>query len=57
MHYQIYQFCGHLLVLLSVPEFFGIKIYPNMLSVYYSQNFQHISMPRFAKFTASFYFG
>ena len=43
MHYQIYQFPGYLLVLLSVPEIFGVKIYPNMLFIYYSQNFQHFS--------------
>ena len=57
MHYQIYRFCRYLLVLLSVPEIFGVKIYPNVLFVYCSQNFQHFSMPRFAKFTASFHFG
>ena len=57
MHYQIYRFRRYLLVLLSVPEIFGVKIYPNMLFVYCSQNFWHFSMPRFAKFTASFHFG
>ena len=57
MHYQIYRFRGYLLVLLSVPEFFGVKIYSNMFFVYYRQNFQHFSMPRFAKFAASFQFG
>ena len=57
MHYQIYRFRGYLLVLLGVPEIFGVKIYPNMFFVYYSQKFQHFSVPRFAIFTASFHFG
>ena len=39
MHYQIYRFRGYLLVLLSVPEIFGVKMHPNMLFVYYSQKF------------------
>ena len=48
MHYQIYRFHRYLLVLLNVPEIFRVKIYPNMLFVYCTQNFQHFSMPRLA---------
>ncbi|KIJ90267.1 hypothetical protein K443DRAFT_116840 [Laccaria amethystina LaAM-08-1] len=40
MHYQICGFTGYLLVHLSVPEFFGAKIYPNII-----QTCQHFSMP------------
>jgi hypothetical protein len=35
MHYQICGFTGYLLVHLSVPEFFGAKIYPNMFCVWW----------------------
>ena len=34
MHYQIYGFPRYLLVHLPVPDFFGAKIYPNMLCVW-----------------------
>ena len=30
MHYQIYRFTGYLLVHLTLPDFFRMKIYPNL---------------------------
>jgi len=52
MHYQIHRFPGYLLVHLTVPEIFGVKILPNMSKYTLecsSKTFQNM------KFTGSFH--